>query len=53
MSIAAKIGCTAAVELRLGKICGRLAKDLIGLPEFPVLTLQRLQTFGDFGRFKP
>ena len=32
------------------KISRRLAKDLIRLPEFPVLTLQRLQTFGNFGR---
>ena len=37
-----------AVELRPGEISRRLAKDLIRLPEFPVLALQRLQLLGDF-----
>src|SRR5579862_4556371 len=32
------------------KIGRRLAQDFIRLPEFSVLTLQRLQTFGDFRR---
>ena len=35
-------------ELRLGKISRRLAQDFIRLAELSVLTLQRLQTFGDF-----
>ena len=32
-----------AVELRLGKIRGRLAQDLVGLSQFAVLAFQRLQ----------
>jgi putative transposase len=35
-----------AVELRLGKIRGRLAQDLVGLAQFTVLTLQRLHPLG-------
>ena len=35
-------------ELRLGKISRRLAQDVIRLPEFPVLPLQRLQPFSNF-----
>src|SRR6185436_7912833 len=40
----------SAVELRLGKISRRLAQDLVGLPELPVLALQRLQAIDHIGR---
>lgn len=45
-------GLEPAVELRLGKIRGGLAQDLIGrvgLPQLPVLSLQGFQLLGDLG----
>ena len=33
----------SAVELRLGKIRRRLAQDLVGLPQLPVLSFQGLE----------
>ena len=37
-----------AVELRLRKICRRLAQDLVGLPQLADLAFERLHLVSDF-----
>src|SRR5690606_41274035 len=39
-----------SVELRLSKICRRLAQNLIGLTQLADLAFQRLELVGDLGR---
>src|SRR3546814_408499 len=39
-----------AVELRLSKICRRLAQNLVGLPQLSDLALERLHLVGNLGR---
>ena len=49
-AIALRTSPERAVELRLSKIRGRLAQNLVGLPQFAHLALQRLHLVGDLGR---